>query len=387
MGQETQKWNIRQRNVGFYAFFISGICSISTGVVVSLLQEQLGFNYGMTGTLLSLFSIGNVLAGFATGILPGKIGMGRTVALLSSGFAIGYLIMAGAVWAAVLVPAFLLVGFGKGCTINTCTILVGNNVPNRTKGMNIMHSFYALGALLCPILISASEVVSGKLPMLVIGICGITLWLSFVMTPMEEDKREKSGGTDWSFLKEKKFWVLTGLLFCQLAVEISVTGWMVTYFKGSGILTGVFSAYTVTVMWVATLIARLLFSFVFPIRHAGAAMIKMGIGCSVFYFLMMLAKGPVTAMLLLFAFAFSMAGVNPTAVASAGRMTTVTSMGVMLPVASVGGILMPWVIGIVAENISITAGMACDIVPCVGMLLLSMAVKKLEQEEDAAAQY
>ena len=42
--------------------------------------------------------------------------------------------------------------------------------------------------------------------------------------------------------------------------------------------------------------------------------------------------------------------------ASAGKMTTVTSMGIMLPVASSGAILMPWVIGIVAER----AGLAFD---------------------------
>ena len=36
---------IRKRNAGFAAFFISGICAISCGVVVSLLQERLGFDY------------------------------------------------------------------------------------------------------------------------------------------------------------------------------------------------------------------------------------------------------------------------------------------------------------------------------------------------------
>ncbi len=385
MEQEVRKFDIRQRNVGFYAFFINGITSISSGIVVSLLQEQLGFSYATTGVLLALFSFGNVMAGFASGVLPAKIGMKSTVAILSSGFAVGYLAMAGIRWVGFLFPAFLLVGFGKGCTVNTCTILVGDNVPNRTRGMNIMHSFYALGALLCPVLISASEKISGKLPMVMLGICGFTLWLAFFTVPMQGKKREKKGSTDWSFLREKKFWVLTGLLFCQLAVEISVTGWMVTYFKGSGILTGVFSAYTVTVMWVATMIARLLISFVFPIRHAGAAMIWMSIGCTIFYFLMVMAKGPVSAMLLLFVFAFAMAGINPTTVASAGRMTTVTSMGVMLPLSSVGGIVMPWVIGIVAEHFGITAGMACDIVPCVGMLLLSMALKRLEQAEEETA--
>ena len=67
--------NTRLRNVGFITFFFSGICAISSGVVVSLLQEQYGFAYGMTGTLLSLMSIGNLLAGFLIAMLPGKLGM------------------------------------------------------------------------------------------------------------------------------------------------------------------------------------------------------------------------------------------------------------------------------------------------------------------------
>ena len=60
---------MRLRNAGFVTFFFSGICAISSGVVVSLLQEQYGFAYGMTGTLLSLMSIGNLLAGFLAGVL------------------------------------------------------------------------------------------------------------------------------------------------------------------------------------------------------------------------------------------------------------------------------------------------------------------------------
>ena len=58
---EQQPQNTRLRNAGFLTFFFSGICTISSGVVVSLLQEEYGFAYGMTGTLLSLLSIGNLL--------------------------------------------------------------------------------------------------------------------------------------------------------------------------------------------------------------------------------------------------------------------------------------------------------------------------------------
>ena len=79
-------------------------------------------------------------------------------------------------------------------------------------------------------------------------------------------------------------------------------------------------------------------------------------------------------------FAFAMAGMNPTAVASAGRMTSVTSMGIMLPAASSGAILMPWLIGLVSEKAGIAAGMTCVLIPCVGMLLFSLAVSRLKEE-------
>ena len=81
--------NIWQRNTGLAAFAISGACAISSGIVVSLLQERLGFPYGTTGVLLAFMNIGNFLAGFAAGLLTGKIGMKRAVAILAAGYALG----------------------------------------------------------------------------------------------------------------------------------------------------------------------------------------------------------------------------------------------------------------------------------------------------------
>ena len=373
-----------QRNIGFLTFFISGICAISSGVVVSLLQEYYGFEYGMTGTLLSFMSIGNLMAGFAAGILPSRLGLKKTVVLLTLGYAAGYLLMGISGWIILLMLAFFLVGIAKGCTLNICTVLIKNNTSNSTKGMNTMHSCYALGALLCPFAIAAAAAASPLLPMFVLAFAGFLLWGAFAAVPMDNQGTQKGTTTDWSFLKSSKFWILTGLLFCQNAAETSVTGWMVTYFKGSGLLTGLFSTYTVTVMWGATLIARLLIAFVFPVKNAASSMIKMGIGCIIFYAGLMMVNSQIAAVLLLFAFAFSMAGMNPTAVASAGRMTSVTSMGVMLPVASSGAILMPWLIGIIAQYSSIHTGMFSNIVPCLGMLLFSIALKRLERQHASA---
>ena len=147
----------RRRSAGFAAFFFSGVCAISSGVVVSLLQEQYGFAYGVTGTLLSLMNIGNLVAGFLSGVLPGMLGgMKRSVLLLSLGYLAGYGLMGFTGAVALLGLGFFLVGAAKGQVINTCTVLVGDSSPDRTRGMNIMHSCYACGALLCPFVIAAA---------------------------------------------------------------------------------------------------------------------------------------------------------------------------------------------------------------------------------------
>ena len=120
--------------------------------------------------------------------------------------------------------------------------------------------------------------------------------------------------------------------------------------------------------------------FVFPFKKPRKAMVGMSVLCTVFYVLLVMAHTQGAAIALLFAFAISMSGLNPTAVASAGRMTSVTSMGIMLPVASSGAILMPWIIGMVAERAGLAAGMASNIVPCVGLVVFAILVAKLPEE-------
>ena len=379
----NQQQNARLRNAGFATFFFSGICAISAGVVVSLLQEEYGFAYGMTGTLLSLMSVGNLLAGLLIGMLPSVLGMKPSVLLLTIGYAAGYAIM-GLTGAEILLAlAFFMVGIAKGSVINTCTILVSDNSADRTRGMNLMHSCYACGALLCPFVIAAAAKVSTALAVFLLAALGLVLWLVYAFTPLTGGKAknaQEKQAIDWSFLRSARFWMLTGLLFFQNAAEQSVNGWMVTYFKGSGIISGALAAYTVTVMWGATLVARLLIAFVFPFKQPRKAMVVMGVSCTIFYILLVQARSQGAAIVLLFAFAFAMAGMNPTAVASAGRMTSVTSMGIMLPVAASGAILMPWVIGVVAEGAGLDAGMMTNIIPCVGLVLFAILVARLPEE-------
>ena len=125
-----EQQNTRLRNAGFATFFFSGICAISAGVVVSLLQERYGFAYGMTGTLLSLMSVGNLLAGLLMGMLPSALGMKRSVLLLTIGYAVGYAVMGltGAVVLLDYVLAFMALGLAE---------LFARPFKNRTVGVAV----------------------------------------------------------------------------------------------------------------------------------------------------------------------------------------------------------------------------------------------------------
>lgn len=370
------------RTTGYITFLISGLCAIASGIVVSLLQEIYGFNYGLTGTLLAFMSIGNVAASFASGILPARIGTRNTVGILCIGYFLGYACMAVSGTTGVLLFAFLAVGIAKGCALNNCTILVGNNSPDRTKGISLLHACYATGALLCPFVVALAARMGQKMPMIAIAVLGLLMWLIFMAAGL--DGRPSAAGRKeklkLDFLKNKKFWLVTALIFCQNAAETSVTGWLVTYYRDQGILSGALSAYAMTVFWGACLAARLLLAFVIPVRRTFRALALMGGSCTLLYVFMMFMRNPVWAVVMLAAFAFAVAGVNPIGVASVGRIMSPASMGVLLPVAAFGAILMPWFIGQVADAVSLQAGMMCNLLPCLGIMVFSLIIRKIEKE-------
>ncbi len=66
-----------------------------------------------------------------------------------------------------------------------------------------------------------------------------------------------------------------------------MNGWLVTYYNNRQILSGTLSTYTVTIMWGATLIARLLIAFVFPVKNTFHTLAIMELGCTALYGAMM----------------------------------------------------------------------------------------------------
>lgn len=358
------------------AMLFSGVCASSSGVIVALLQEHYALDYQWSGLLLAMLSVGNLAAGFAAGVLPAHWGMRRTALTLACGAAVGYAVMAltGRPWA--LLAAFALIGVGKGTTLNTSSTLVAAYVPNRTRGMNLMHACFAAGSMLSPLVIAAlgRTALPWQAPMVWLAGCGAVLWLIFALAGLPGPAGGgPAGRNDWSFLRSRRFWVLTGLIFFQNCAETSVTGWVVTYFKDAGILSGAAGQMTVVVVWGAMLGARLCIAFLMHIQNSFRALTLMSVCSAGAYLLLLRAQTPAAALVCLFLFGVAIAGVNPTAVA-AGNALSGAGLGVMLPAAGVGAVLMPYLTGAVAQRLGIWAGMMSTVFALAGMAVCAAAL-------------
>ena len=385
----NSSYNRLHYRTGMICFFLSGIGAISSGIIVSLLRDRYGFSYGFTGTLVSVMSIGNMISLLTAGILPDLIGEKATTLILCSGYALGYALMAFTGSPALLLFAFLIAGVAKGCTANKCTVLSGNNTDNKPRAMNLMNAWFALGALLCPFLISFTGQLGFPVPMLSVGAAGLLLWILFLRAGLPGRSSVKGHAekkTNYSFLKNPVFWILTMLLFCQNGAEYTVNGWLVTYYKNEGIMAGALAAYSVTIQWLFTLAARLFLAYGIKIKNTFKALSIMGTGATVMYIILirMTSTGP--AALALGLFSVFLAGIYPMAVASVGKMMSSASVGVLLSIGGLGGIIFPWFVGIVADNTTLRTGMAVNIIPCVGVLLLSLVMLHLTGKEEEKAE-
>ena len=371
------------RNASLVMLF-TGLCASSASVILPLLQEHYDLSYDFSGLLLAFLSAGNLAAALLCGFLPRFLGVRRTVLLLSLGTLVGYLLMLISGFWLFLILGFLLVGFGKGTSLNNATVAAGTVAKDRTGVVNLLNALYAGGSLLAPFLYLAFDGFNfWQLPLLLLAAGGGIVWVLFIAMKLDPEPAAAREKSDTRFLRDRHFWYSAGFLFGQQCAEISVTGWLVTYFKDQRILTGIFSQLTVTVIWSAMLIGRLLLAFVLPAASRFRSLTLMSVASLVTYLLMLMSSDGLPALITLFLFGLSISGAYPTVIATANRSMSNASVGVLLPVGGIGAILMPYITGAVAEYTGIRGGMMCSAAALVIMIVFSILMKRSETDAPA----
>ena len=368
-------------------FIMNGMLALSIGSLLPFIRDERGLDYAFCGMIVSLHSVGNLVASFVAGMLPIAIGKKKSILFFNAFFAFSYMliILGGNKW--FLALAFFLTGLARGATSNFCNTSINGLAPGSAGLINGLHAMFSIGAFLFPILLTvltnlnASNWIYAAYFMLVMGILS---WLLYFIHPIDNDKVEKKQGdkSGMGFFKEPLFYICTLTLFFYLCAEQGVIGWMITYFKDTKLLPESLSQITASVLWVMILAGRLLTAWLSTRYKKENLLIIMGIGLVTFFVLLLFGRTTPLILFGIMGFGFSMAGIYPTTVSFTGLIIQKYPMAwsYILTLASFGSILMPSIIGSIAETAGIYYGMSSIVavvaIDLIFILVLSRYIKK-----------
>ena len=363
-----------------FAFFVSGAASQPLGSFIPFLRETYGFSYDLSGVLLSCQSVGNLASILLTGFLPYAIGRRRSILLTSVWMAVAYLIFASGLGATpLLIAAFLMTGVSRGGNSNFSNTMISTLPGERaTRGYQLLHGCFAVGALLSPLLLVFCttrlpgvgwRVVAGILCALCVA--QIVTYLKMPL-PQENDKRSVKS-VDKSFLRQREFWLGSAMLFCYISAEYAIVGWLVTYFQDVGILNANHSQMMNSLLWLVIFCGRMIGAYLTGKLSRSKLLVIDGAGMFAFFLLMFFSRTAVPAVIGLMGVGLFMATIYPSAFAFGSESIRGNDLGcsIMILCGSIGGVVTPALVGFVAERSGIHAGMGL-IVMLTGLLLVSI---------------
>ena len=373
-------------------FIINGMLALSIGSLLPFIRDSRGLEYAFCGLIVSLHSVGNLISSFAAGALSTVIGRKKCILIFNSFFALSYLMIIFGNHNFFIAAAFFMTGLARGATSNFCNKAINELAPGKASILNGLHAMFAIGAFAFPLILialTASNEANWIFACYFMLVMGILSWAMYYIIPLKNDgitKEDKKANSDMSFFKEPLFYICTLTMFFYLCAEQGVIGWMITYFKDTGLLPASLSQATASVLWVMILAGRLLTAWASTKVHKERLLVLMGLGLVGFFFLLFFSRTTPMILIGIMGFGFSMAGIYPTTVSFTGTLIQKYPMAwnFILTLASIGSILMPSVIGKIAETAGIYYGMQSIVVVVLIdlMFIISLAlyVSKLRKK-------
>lgn len=377
-------WNDKRKRkqliYTYIPFLLNGMLALSIGSLLPFIRDARGLEYDFCGLIVSLHSVGNLISSFFAGTFAVSIGRKKTILLFNAFFALSYVLIIFGNNNICLVLAFLLTGVARGATSNFCNMTINNLAPGKVGIINGLHGMFSVGAFLFPIiltLLTATNAEGWIFACYFMLAMGILSWLLYSMNPVDEiSKEEKEGKNTYGFFKEPLFWLCIGTLFFYLCVEQGVIGWMVTYFKDTGLLSASLSQITASVLWVMILAGRLTTAFLSTKMRKETLLRVMGAGLVLFFIILITGNSTPVIVIGIMGFGYSMAGIYPTTVSFSGKLIQKypIAWSFILTGASIGSIVMPSIIGKIAKAAGIFYGMSSIVVVVIIDMVLIVAL-------------
>lgn len=363
-------------NCCFFVFAVNGLYSMILGSLLPLISFEYALKDTVSGVLISAHQAGNLISGFIAGILPLYLGRKKSIIFLCSFVVMGFLIMILTGNPVLLILGFLFTGLSRGSISNFNNTTVNEITNSNPAALNVLHSIFAVGALISPFLVILSTKLHGELGwkiaagvIIILGI--ISMFLFSKMKIDETEKKAENVKMSYEFLKNRDFLISSGIMFFYLCAEATINGWMVKYFVDSSIMTAEYAQMLASLLWVVILAGRLTCAFLGDKVSKKVLLLTTSFGTAAFYLLLLSTTNIKIITIAIMGLGYSMAGIYPTTVSTVGNVikSYPMAMGVFLMLGGIGAIIMPIITGALSDAFGILAGMSAIVVAIVLMVI------------------
>jgi fucose permease len=231
-----------------------------------------------------------------------------------------------------------------------------------------------VGALLSPPVLLLCAYVSGwKAAALAVAMFSLAAMFSLGRGSLSNKIEKKQGGASLDFLKDPQLWMSVLILFFYLCTEASVIGWFVVFFTESGVLPPNMATLTPTMMWLMMMTGRIICAAVSSRVNRLKLLLGLSIGVTLSFTGMLFSKTAAACIAFLLCFGLSMGGIYPTAFSTVRGTSSTVATWFVITAATFGAILMPGIVGAVADVYGLAGGVATILAALGGMLLLVAA--------------
>ena len=353
----------------YWSYFVNGLVNSIIGPALLSMVHTFHIGLAAAGAIVTAQFIGYLPGALGSGIAAERWGYRRVLVPAALLLALGTIgtALVGAWPAAILMTAAAGVGFGTSDSL--CNAVVAHATPGaHGTTMNLLHTFFGVGALAGPLVAGAlltSSVGWQGLFILTGALAGLSM-LAFLVIPLpviaarraaidakqpvpSADQADTEARPIW---RSTRLWLLAATLLLFVGMEQIVGAWSSTYLtrvQGADVETAARSA---SVYWAAVTCGRLLASAV-ALRLSnerllgGAALLSLGALVT-----LALAHQVSQALIALALTGLAFAAIYPTimaitAHAYARRFATIA--GIMAAAGGLGGAIYPWIGGIVGQ--------------------------------------
>ncbi len=336
---------------------------------------EVGCDVAAQANLLVVFFTGQLTCTAAAGIAVDHFGAQRVLTAGTSVLTLGFLALAAATSPAAAAVGFALLATG-GSTINAASnTLVSVTFGERRGAMlSLLGVFCAIGACLAPFAIGVTGV-AGRLTAL--GALGVVL----TVAPLAIDRAAwtSRGVTLRAMLALGRDHRLGGLILwlgVEFGVEAILAGWTAAYALAT--LPGVNAALVVVLYWAGLCAGRVCAPLALR-RSSKLVTLGVAAGLTALAVAGIVSASTWNALAVsVFAAGFSVGPLAPTIIAVAGDRYPQQSglvIGVLIAVAQLGAVLLPWIAGRVAISHGFRAAMLIPLAAAIALALSAGALR------------